>query len=244
MYDPFKIKSFDHFIAREFDNFLVFPIACRMEEYALNNCGADHTFLQRIFKEFFTMPVNTPADAVRAAIKAAQLNGAGFDQALKAFTAFFYGLYEPERLQFYAALDNYAAGLNVKDPCDWIDLDYMHELRDYFPGDNTHCKKVTVSRSYDNNPPETVLVGLGAYGDLIWDCNSQFDMSFQDQVLYCVLNMWLHPQSRRDYACIGGDPDDEPNTDLGKYPDLKAELDALKKASTARYNLELKAARQ
>lgn len=241
MFDPFNITSFDHFVATEFKHALIFPIACVMEEVALDNTGADHTFIKKLYKEFFKMPIVSVTDCVHAAVKAAQLYDAGFDQALKTFSAFFYGLYDQERRRFYSACDQYAASLNLKDPCDFIVLDYLERLYSHFPGDKTCQYRVSVTRNYEINPePESVTISLGELSDLLWDRNMPHMMAEEDQVLYCVINMWLHPQTRSEYtlAC-GGDPEDPAYSE-----ETREKLRRLKAAASAQYNAELKALRK
>lgn len=241
MKDLFEIGTFDRFVAGEFKNSPMFPVTIVAEEIALANAGADHTFLKNLFNNFFKVPVNTPAQAVSAAIKAVQLVAGGYDQALKAFTAFFTKMQLEDRIRFYAALDSRASKLDVKDPCDWVTLDAIHDLTAFFPGEKSQERTVTIKCSYCTQTPETFKIKVGELGDVLWDRHLPTEMSFEDQVLYCVINMWLHPTDRRDYSCIGGDPDDE---DVSKDPELYKQLRALKEAVTKRYYTELKAARK
>lgn len=242
MKDFFEIGTFDRFIAGEFKNSPMFPAMIFAEGVALDNSGADHTFLKNLFNEFFGMSVNTPADAVSAALKAVQLCGGGYDQALKAFTAFFLKLNVDERVRFYTAADTCAYRLNLHDPCDWITLEALHDLAYWFPREPS--KKVKISAPAGQiSPAETFDISVGGVGDILWDRHLPTEMDFEDQVLYCVLQMWLHPTDRRDYSCIGGDPDTD-TTDWTKHPDLYNQLRQLKDAVTKRYNAELKAARK
>lgn len=242
MKDFFEIGTFDRFIAGEFKNSPAFPAMIVAEEIALANSGADHNFLKNLFREFFKMPVNTPAQAVSAAVKAAQLCAGGFDQALKSFTAFFLKLNVGERIRFYAAADACAVSLDLKDPCDWVTLEALHDMAYWFPGEPSKKVSVTAPAS-PLSPAETFAISVGEVAEILWDRHLPTEMSFDDQVLYCVINMWLHPTDRRDYSCIGGDPDTD-DTDWSKEPDLYKQLRHLKDAVTKRYNLELKAARK